>query len=166
MRAKTALLAAPQVVRGPERRHRRHAWRRGCDHPADQGQPEAAVVDGGRAEGEQQVTQLAPAVREAGRVEAGRPVLEVELQLMHREAGAHGVDRHPRLDAEAGRDREAAGARASREQTLAGQRLARLEARREGDEPAGRALRQPEAAALPPREHGDDEVALCRSQRA
>ena len=61
-----------------------------------------------------------------------RPVARcssVEPDLLHREPRAHGVDRHPRLDAEPGRDREDAARARARQPALAGERLARRRAR-------------------------------------
>src|SRR6266545_4642191 len=78
-----------------------------------------------------------------------RAMLELELDLLDRQAGADGVDRHPRLDAEAGCEREDRRARRRREVALTRERLGRLEAAAEPDQRPCDALRDPEATALP-----------------
>ena len=63
-------------------------------------------------------------------VAAGRAVLEVELDLLDLEPGADGVDRHPRLDAEARARRGNTAARARGESARwPGERLARRRGR-------------------------------------
>ena len=64
------------------------------------------MVDGLRPAGEHELGELAAAMREPAQVATRRPMLELELDLLDLEPGADGVDRHPRLDAEAHRDRE------------------------------------------------------------
>ena len=114
---------------------------------------------------EQQVAELAPTVDEAGEVAARRAVLEVELDLADVEPGPQRVDRHPRLDAEAGRDREHLGARPSRERALPGERLLDAAPAAELDQAAGHALREPEPAAVASREAGDGEVGVVLHER-
>ena len=94
-----------------------------------------------------EVGELAAAVGEPAQVAPGRAVLEVELDLLDLEPGADGVDRHPRLDAEAHRDGEHGGAGARGEAALPRERLARREAAAQPDQRARRRLREPEAAA-------------------
>ena len=98
-------------------------------------------------------------------VAAGRAMLEVELDLGDAKAGACGVDRHPRLDTEAGRDREELRARCAREDALTRQRLADTEPTAPGDERAGDRLGDPEAAARAVREDGDGEIGVDHDER-
>ena len=104
--AEAALLPAPEVVGDAERRDGQDARLRDCHDPADEREPQAAVVRRLRAEGEDDVAKLAAAVHEAGKVAPGRPVLELELGLADRELRLRGVRGHRRLAAEAGRERE------------------------------------------------------------
>ena len=67
-------------------------------------------------------------MREPAQVAAGRPVLELELDLLDREPGPNRVDRHPRLDAEAHCDGEHA-ARGPLPTASAGPRAARASRR-------------------------------------
>ena len=102
-----------------------------------------------RAEGEQEVAELAAAVEEAARVARRRPVLEVELDLRDVEAGLHGVDRHPVSTPKPGREREALGrARASRAARCpeSGSRASKPQAR--SISCLRRLLREPEPPAL------------------
>ena len=110
---------------------------------------------------EHEIGELAAAVREPAQVAAGRAVLEIELDLLDLEAGADGVDRHPRLDAEAHRDGEHGrrgrapsgdagprAARAARGRSAAGSASARPSSRARGRRrPAPRTPRSP----APPR---------------
>ena len=123
MRAEPALRAAPEVVGEPDRRHRRNGRHRQPDGRADERQAEPAVVDGLRPAREHEIGELAAAVREPAQVAPGRAMLEVELDLLHLEAGADGVDRHPRLDPEAHRDGEHGRAGAAGQVALPGERL-------------------------------------------
>ena len=102
---------------------------------------------------------------EAGEVAARRAVLEVDLDLADVEAGPKRVDRHPRLDAEAGSDREHLGARPRRERALPGERLRDAAPATELDQAAGDALGEPEPAAGAPREAGDGEVCIGLHER-
>ena len=166
MRAKAALGAAPEVVREPDGRDRGDGRHRDPHDRADERKPQAAEAPRLRGERrEQQVAELPPTVDEAGDVATRRAVLEVELDLADVEAGPKRVDRHPRLDAEAGRDREHLGARPRRERALPGQRLLDAASAAELDQAAGDALREPEPAAGAPREAGDGEVGLVLHER-
>ena len=125
MLAKAALGPAPEVVREPERRDRRDRRHREPDDRADERQAQPAEAPTLRSERrEQEVTELTTAMDEPADVAAGRAVLEVELDLRDAKAGAGGVDRHPRLDAEAGRDGKELRAGRAREAALTGERLA------------------------------------------
>ena len=74
---------------------------------------------------------------------AGRAVREVELDLLDGDARPCGVDRHARLGAEAGREREDGGARCGRQRALARQGLRHLEAPARADQLPRDALRDP-----------------------
>ena len=93
------------------------------DDPADEREPQAAVVAALRAERQQDVAELPAAVEEAAQVAAGGAVLEVDARVTDREPRVHGVGRHRRLAAEAGGEREDGGARLLRQPPLAGERL-------------------------------------------
>ena len=82
-----------------------------ADDPAHERQPQTAVVARLRAEREQDVAQLTAAVDEPAEVAAGRAVLEIELDFVDVQTRPGGVDRHPHLAAEAGRERETGLAR-------------------------------------------------------
>ena len=105
-------------------------------------------------------------MREPAQIATRRPMLELELDLLDREPGPDGVDRHPRLDAEAHRDGEHGGARPCREQALAREGLAQLTAAPNADQRAGRALGETEAATLADAEHGDGEIRIRRGEPA
>ncbi len=92
-------------------------------------------------------------------------MLEVERDLPDVEPGAERVDRHPRLDAEAGRHREHRRPRVARQQALTGERLVHAPSAATLDERSGNALREPDPAAHPARERGDGEVAAGVGQR-
>ena len=138
----------------------------GCgdaDGPADERQAQAAVVRRLRAEASSTSRSWRPRWRKP-RVAAGRAVLELELDLDDLQPRPGRVDRHTRLHAEAGREREAG--RAATAKGTAGPRGApRLEAGREANERARNALREPEAAALPAGEGGDSEVGVGAGER-
>src|SRR5919201_197139 len=121
-------------------------------------------VERGRATGEGGVEQLAAAVEEAADVASGDAVAERELALLDPAAGADGVDRRADLATEPRRERKARLARRRRERALARERLACLEPAERLDEGAGSALRDPEAAAAPPREGRDREVDAAVSE--
>ena len=106
MRAEAALLPAPEVVGDPERRHRQEARLLDGDDPADERQPQAAMVSALRPEREQDVAELATAVEEAAQVAAGGAVLQVDRGFGDRQALLCRVRRHRRLATEAGRERE------------------------------------------------------------
>src|SRR5207253_647263 len=101
--AEAALRPRPEIIGQPEQRGRRLDEGEGG---ADERQTVAAVVRSQRQAPEQRVVQLARPVQESCEIATGRPVLEVELPLLDGEPGADGVDRHPYLAAEAGRERE------------------------------------------------------------
>src|SRR5581483_7053896 len=115
----------------------------------DEADADAAVVRPQRAAREQEVGELPTAVGETGEVAAGRAVLERQLHLLDRDAGSRRVDRHPRLRAEARREREDGGAGAGRERALTRERLGRVDAGAEPDERPRGPLRDPEASAPP-----------------
>ena len=136
------------------------------DEPADERQPQPAVVASLRAEGEHDVAQLPAAVEEAAQVarrsarcssgsscsaprgpRSPRSTVIPASQPNPAASGKHGVARRLRQVA-AGR--RAAPARRSR---------------REPDQAARRFLRDPEAAALLLRERGDRQVAVAVEQR-
>ena len=156
MRAESALLAAPEVVREPDQRHGRDRRLQDADEPADERQPEAPVVRRLRAEREQDVAELSPAVQEPGR---SRPVARCSSSSSSSTSSspAARVRRHARLHAEPGRDREAGG-RAGREEPLAPRAARARRSPTRAAEAARYALRDPEASALPAGEGGDREV--------
>src|SRR6185503_2431791 len=163
---KAALGAAPEVVCEADGRDRGHRRNRDADGRADERQAQAAEAPRLRRDRrEQQVAELSPAVDEAGEVVARDAVLEVELDLADVEAGPKRVDRHPRLDAEAGSDREHLGAGPSGERALPGQRLLDAAPTPELDQAAGDRLGEPEPAAGAPREAGDGEVCIVFHER-
>src|SRR5580765_1579916 len=92
---------------------------------------------------------------EAAHVTARDSVLERQLDLLDRHAREDGVDRHPRLGAEARREREDDLACPRRERALARERLPRIEAGAESNQRPCGSLRHPEAAALLLGENGD-----------
>ena len=118
-----------------------------------------------RAEGEQDVAQLTSAVDEAGRVAAGRPVLQLELELDQLEPAraASAVIRvsTPKPAATGKQTARAAGERNRCPES--GSRA--LEAGGEADERPRNALGDPEAAALPAGERGDSEVGAGGGER-
>ncbi len=166
MRPEAAFRPAPEIVGQPDRGDRCDGRHGEPDHPADERQPEPAEADGLRPTGEHELGELAAAMGEPAQIATRRPMLELELDLLHREPGPDGVDRHPRLDAEAHRDRENGGARPCREQTLAREGLAHLTAAPNADQRAGRALRETEAATLAHAEHGDCDIRTGRGEPA
>jgi hypothetical protein len=64
------------------------------------------VVDAQRRTRREDVGQLAPTVREAAEITSWGAVFEVDRDFRDRNAGANRVDRHSRLGAESGRERE------------------------------------------------------------
>ena len=110
-RAEAALGAAPEVVGEPDRGDRRHAGRpRDAGHPADEREPRPRWLTRLRAAGERGVEELAAAVDEAAEITAGCAMRRGD-RPRGRQARLHRVDRHPRLAAEPGREREARRAR-------------------------------------------------------
>jgi hypothetical protein len=85
-------------------------------------------------------------------------VAEVELHLPDVETGLQRLDRHPRLDAEAGCDREHCRTRGRRERPLTRERLAHDASAAELDQGPCDALREPDPAAQPAREGRDRHV--------
>ncbi len=166
MGAEAALGAAPEVVRQPDRRDRRH---RGVpaqrDRPPNERQASPAEVERERAGREDRVKELPAAVREALCVAPRRPVTQRQVALLDREAGPDRVDRHPHLAAEPGREREARCAGAWRERTLARERLPRLEPAAEANESPPGPLREPEPSALALGERRDRDVGTRVEQR-
>jgi len=118
------------------------------------------VVHGERAGGEECVEKLAAAVREPGGVTAGRAVVEVDVDLLHRQPGSEHVDRHPHLAAEPGCERKAGGAGTLAEAALARERLAGREARPQEDELPRDALGDPEPTAHAAGERGHAKVGV------
>ena len=162
MRAEAALLAAPEIVGEAQRGDRRDRRTiRHPDLPADQRQPEAAEVDAERAAGIDGVAELPRPVEEAAGIAPGGAVTERQLDLAELEPGARGVDRHPHLAAEAGRDGEAGGPGRGRERPLARERLSRRDAAEHLDQVARDPLRDPESTADTFRERGHGQVATA-----
>ena len=167
MRAEAALRPAEEVVGEADRRHGRDARLERADDPAHERQPQAAVVDAERAEGEQRGrTNCRPRCRKPRR---SRPVARCRRSISTSSTvrpGARGVDGHPGLGAAnpnaSGKHR---GARGRRERALARERLARLEAASSADQRARRPLDDPEPAALPLGERRDREVGVGSRQR-
>ena len=150
VRAEAALGPAPEVVGEPDRgdRQRRPARATPTTQPTS-GSRRPRWLTRQRAAGEQDVAQLAAAVDEAARGRGrSRGARAASSTSSTSRPGADGVDRHPRLAAEAGREREAAP-RARRPRARAGPRAARAPRSRSAqpDQRARRALREPEAAA-------------------
>ena len=118
-----------------------------------------------RAEREQDVAELARAVREPAQVAAGRAVAQRKLDLVDRQARADGVERHPDLAAEPGR-RSGSTSRAPRRTARAAPRAARAAHDRvaQPEQSAGGPLRDPEPAALPLGECGHREIRLARQK--
>ena len=109
---------APGPPRGRRRgRSRRRPRRRGSRRDADASSRRAAaagprwLTPSGPAGEQRRRASWRAAVHEAARVAAGRAVRERQLDLRDAQPGADGVDRHPHLAAEAGREREARLAR-------------------------------------------------------
>ena len=137
MGAEAALRPAPEVVGEPDRGDR-------ARRPAPRAR-RAAPTSGSRSPrwltacGPQASTRSASWRPRCANPRRSRPVgavLEVELDLLHLEPGADGVDRHPRLDPEAHRDREDRRARARGQVALPGERLAQREPAAQPDQRA------------------------------
>ncbi len=97
---------------------------------------------------------------EPGEVAASRAMLEVELDLADVEPRPERVDRHPRLDPEAGGDREHRGSSCGRERPLPGERLLDDAASPALDQGTPNALGEPEPPAGAPFESGDGKVGV------
>ena len=106
------------------------------------------MVDALRAAGEHEVGELAAAVGEAAQVTSGRPVLELELDLLHRRARPARASIVIRVSTPnplaTGKDRLA---RLRTQPALARERLAHRPPAGGADERAGGALGEPEAPA-------------------
>ena len=107
---------------------------------------------------EEHVAKLPPTVDEAAEVATRGAVREVELDLADVEAGMKRVDRHARLDAEAGGDRKHLGPCPHRERPLAGQGLRHAPSSAKCDQGPGDALRETETATRASGEAGDRDV--------
>jgi hypothetical protein len=166
MRAEPALRAAPEIVCQPQSRHRRNGRHGDADDCSDAWEAQAAETDPLRRRCQERVVELASAVREAGCVPPGRPVAQIELELLEAQADLHGVDGHARLDPEPCGDGKALCARTCREDSLARQRLTRLVAAAEPDESPRRPFRDPEASSLLAGEHSDCQVGIRSHERS
>ena len=124
------------------------------------------VVAAQRARRERELDELAAAVNKAAEVAAGGAVPELELDLAHVEPVAECVDRHPRLDAEPGRDREEGLACALGQHALARQRLAHPSTGAQLDQRARDVLRDAQPAPHPASEGGDGNVGVRLDERA
>ena len=157
--AEAALGAAPEIVGEADGRHRCDGRHGEADDRSHEWEPQATVVDGLRATADDELRELPATVGEAADVATGWPVRQVELGLLHLEPRPDRVDRHPRLDTEAHRDREDERASPRREPALPRQRLAHRHAAPRADQRTRRPLGNPGAPALAVPEHGDREVA-------
>ena len=92
-------------------------------------------------------------------------MVEREVDLVHAQAGARGVDRHPHLTAEPCGDREACGTRGGREGSLPRERLTRLDPAKQLDQIVCHPFCEPETSADPLGEGGDAQVRLPVEQR-
>ena len=126
MGAEAPLRPAPEIVGQSDRGNRENGRHCDADERADERQAQAAVVDGLRPARENELDELAAAMSEASRGSAGRTMLELQLDLLDREALAGGVDRHPRLDPEAHRYGKHDLAGTLRQVALTGERLAEV----------------------------------------
>ena len=164
MSPKTALRPAPEIVCESDCGDRSDGWGREPDHRTDERQPEPPVIHGLRPAGEHELDELATAMRKPTQVTTRGAMLELEVELFHLEPRSDGVDRHPRLDPEAHRDREHHGASLRGEPPLAGEGLPQDEAAAQPDQRARRPLREPEAASFPDTERCDREVCAGLSE--
>ena len=160
-----ALWSRAEVVGEPDRGDRGDPRLERADDPPHERQPQAAVVGRERAEGEEDVTELARPVREPGEIAPGRPVAEGKHDLLDLEAGRGRVVRHAHLAAEAPGDRKARTARLGGDGTLPGERLERIAAGPEAEQPPRGSLDDAEPTALPFREGGDRQVGAALDER-
>ncbi len=165
MRAEAPLLAAPDVVRDADRRHGQQARLGDGDEPADEREPQPAVVAPLRPECQQDVAELPAAVDEAAQIARGGAVFQRQAGLPDAELRVHRVGGHCRLAAEAGSEREDSVARLLGQTPLPRERLLRRIARLPSNQAAGGLLRDPEAATLLLGEGGDRQVAVAVEQR-
>ena len=165
MPAESPLRTAPHVVREPDRGDRADRSAAEPGDPADDGEPQAAVVHRLRPACEERVQKLAAAMQKAAQVTAGRAVSERKRDLVHREARARRVDRHPGLAAEPGREREARLPRGGRKEALPRERFLGVEPAAQADQRASGCLRDAEAAALPLLEPRHGEVGSVLDER-
>ena len=161
MAAKTALGSAPHVVGEAERRDRgnRRAVRQ-PDLPPDQRQAQAPEVDPERPARVDGVAKLSGAVQEAVQIAARWAMAQRQVDLVHPETGACGIDGHPHLTAEPGCDGKAGGARSRSQDALAGERLTSLDAAEQLDQVPRHALRDAEASTDALGEGGHAEVGV------
>ena len=164
MRAETPLRPAPEVVGETDRGDDEDGGLGQTHDPADEREAQAPKVDAQRPAGEQQVGELPPAMDEAEQITSGRAVREVEFHLLDVEVRTRGVDRHPRLDAEARGHGEQRRARPAGEPALARQWLARIESAAQADEGPRRPLGEADAAALTSGEDGDRQIGIAAEE--
>ena len=93
-------------------------------------------------------------------------MLERQLDLLDRESGSNGIDRHPGLDAEARGHREDDLASALRHVALTGEWLAWRESGARGNQRSCSTLGEAEPSSLPGSEHRDREIGISRCERA
>jgi len=98
-------------------------------------------------------------VDEPAEVAARRTMAQRKLHLADAQSRPRGVDRHPHLAAEAGRNREARRPCRSRERALSRKRLAHLDAAERADQTPGHMLRQTEASPHSFSKSGDGQIA-------
>ncbi len=102
---------------------------------------------------------------EPGERAPGGAVGEVELDLDHAMPGAHGVDRHPDLHAEAVRERQHVAQRPLAQRPLPGYGGPGPQPAAPADRPAGEAEREPDAAAGARGEGADGDVRVPARDR-
>ncbi len=134
------------------------------DERPDERQAQAAVVAGERPAGERRSRSWRPRWRKPA---ASRPV--ARWRSGSSSSRTSSPARTASIVIRTSQPKPGAGgkqaSRAAAERPLAGERLARIEARARADERARGALREPEAAALPLGESGDREVGVRVEQR-
>src|SRR6266540_125081 len=159
MGAEAALGSAPEVVRESDGRDRGDG--RPVDQsdlPADQRQTQTSEAEAKGSAGVEHVAELPGAVDEAAEVAPGRAVAQRQLELTHPQTGPRRVDRHSHLASEPWGGRETRLPCGRREQTLAGERLARFEPGQKGDQAPRDPLRDAEASADSLGKYGDAQV--------
>jgi hypothetical protein len=113
-----------------------------------------------------EVDELAATVGEPGGRAPGGAVGEVEVELDDSVPGADGVDGHADLHAEAVGERQHAAQRLLAERALPGDRRAGVEAAAPADGAAGKAEREPDAAADARGKRADGDVRIPARNRA